>query len=132
MLNQEEGAPTVIRRRLPIFNEIAPIAKLSISSSKNVFVAKKFRAQGVTEQAPISNSHSNSPTSAGKSMDPIKFMARLANAQSTFPCAQKASTMGADGAEIMNVLQSLSKCTNFGMPMRSNFDSQEVPSRCTN
>lgn len=126
MLGETFGNTKVVRKRLPVFGQVAPIAKLSITSSKNVFIAKKFKPQGVLERTPISDSVSVSSDSASSPAVSLNATTRFSDAQGTFSCGQNSSPVGTQGAVMNNKSQSFSRCTSFVTPAETQLGSQNV------
>lgn len=116
MMSENLANPCVLRKRLPIFNEIAPLAKLSKSSLNTVFISKKQRERvGIDEKAPISERLSLSCDSTDCNSESNDVSFGQVSAPSLSECDSFLSQPLADCAMIQNILQSMTDCTNFEM-----------------
>lgn len=122
---------TVVRKRLPIFQEIAPIAKLSIFSAANVFLAKRFCAQGSFEVAPNENSYNYASDPSEAILKSYERMNTYCRDRPSFIDPNMTLKMGGQGVTTLKTFESLQQCTNFKNFLQTKFDAQQLVSGYT-
>jgi hypothetical protein len=118
MLSTKLGGPSILRKRLPVFKEIAPIAKLSATSS-HTFIAKRFKNKGQFGIAPISESLSYASDSTESNSDSYEGNNVMPVSAGAFMARKLPMIINSQSKNFQNVLQSLHQCTNFGITIKS-------------
>jgi hypothetical protein len=122
---------TVVRKRLPIFKEIAPIAKLSITSSANTFFVNRFCATGQFQNAPSQDSLNFASDSSECNSGSYEMMNVYSKEAYSFMNSNMPVNISQQGIMTLKAFESFKHCTNFKNIDQTNFDAQQLVSGYT-